>query len=139
MSIMSNNKHYQEYRKFKRLYKKLKGGEIFKIHVSTPWFDLIKRGLKTVEGRLNKNDFAKMRVNDKVIFFNKELNQEFSAQITKIENFKTFEEMITKNTLAKVLPTIDTIDNGVQVYYKYYTPEQETQFGVVAIHVKILE
>ena len=32
--------------------------------VEEPWFSLIKLRLKTVEGRLNKGDFAKMNEKD---------------------------------------------------------------------------
>ena len=38
-------------------------------HLSEPWFTLIKLGIKTCEGRLNKGDFSKMKINDTIEFF----------------------------------------------------------------------
>ena len=43
-------------------------------HLSEPWFSLIKLGLKTCEGRLNKGEFSKMKVNDTIEFLMKILH-----------------------------------------------------------------
>ena len=40
-------------------------------HLSEPWFTLIKLGIKTCEGRLNKGDFSNMKVNDTIEFLMK--------------------------------------------------------------------
>ena len=42
-------------------------------NISEPWFSLIKIGLKTVEGRLNKGDFASLTKGDCIKFVNNEL------------------------------------------------------------------
>ena len=34
---------------------------IYEKNLSEPWFSLIKLGLKTVEGRLNKGDFKELK------------------------------------------------------------------------------
>jgi ASC-1-like (ASCH) protein len=39
-------------------------------NLSEPWFSLIKIGLKTCEGRLNKGDFSLMKKGDYIIFEN---------------------------------------------------------------------
>ena len=33
----------------------------YRKHLSEPWFSLIKLGIKTVEGRLNKGVFSKIK------------------------------------------------------------------------------
>jgi ASC-1-like (ASCH) protein/mannose-6-phosphate isomerase-like protein (cupin superfamily) len=112
--------------------------EIWKVHVSLPWYELIKQGKKTVEGRPNRNTFAQMKIGDQIEFSNKELNENFMAEITNVTHHKTFEEMIRTNGIDNVLPGIRNIDEGVQVYMQYYTKEIEKEFGVVGIHVKLL-
>ncbi len=120
-------------------YERMTGGaDLWKVHVSLPWYNLIKQGVKTVEGRPNRSTFAQMKIGDKVEFFNKELNENFMAEVTKVTHHKTFEEMIRTNGIDNVLPGIRTIDEGVQVYMQYYTKEIEAEFGVVGIHVKLL-
>ena len=46
-------------------------------NLSEPWFSLIHEGEKTIEGRLNKGDFANMVVGDIIVFTNNELIQLF--------------------------------------------------------------
>ena len=34
--------------------------------------------------------------------------------------------------------TNELIKEGIDIYYKYYRPEQEKEFGILAIYVKLL-
>ena len=40
------------------------------INVQEPWFTLIKKGIKTVEGRLNKGKFCNLKINDTITWNN---------------------------------------------------------------------
>jgi ASC-1-like (ASCH) protein/mannose-6-phosphate isomerase-like protein (cupin superfamily) len=138
-SIKDFVKLYKKY-KFKYLNLKQIGGAepiIWKVHVSLPWFTLIKEGKKTVEGRPNRKDFAQMKVGDKIEFFNKELNENFMAEITNVSHHKTFEEMIKSNGIDNVLPGIRNLDEGVEVYMQYYNKNIEAEYGVVGIRVLV--
>lgn len=131
-----SNKYKIEYETHKTLM--IGGSNMWKVHVSLPWYNLIKDGKKSVEGRPNRKDFAQMKIGDKIEFFNKELNENFMTEITNVSHHKTFEEMIRTNGIDNVLPGIRTIDEGVQVYMQYYTKDIEAEFGVVGIHVKLI-
>ncbi len=106
-------------------------------HLSQPWFECIYNGSKTVEGRLNKGDFGNMQIGDQIEFHNE--NNKYTVDITNIKYYKTFKEMITKERLKHVLPTPDIkrIKDGVKVYHSFYSPEDEKQYGIVAIHIKV--
>ncbi len=136
----SSCKYIINYENIENTEKMLGGAEpeIWKVHVSLPWYELIKQGKKTVEGRPNRNTFGQMKIGDQIEFSNKELNENFMAEITNVTHHKTFEEMIRTNGIDNVLPGIRNIDEGVQVYMQYYTKEIEAEFGVVGIHVKVL-
>jgi len=54
------------------------------LHPQYGKYNLIKEGKKTVEGRPNRKDFAQMKVGDKIEFFNKELNENFMAEIINV-------------------------------------------------------
>lgn len=110
----------------------------YKKHVSMPWFGYIKCGRKTVEGRLNKGDFAQFKTGDIITWFNTDLKQEFKTMVIYKKVYPTFREMITKEGLANVLPEIKSIDDGVSVYHQYYTPADEKMYGVAAINVKVI-
>lgn len=108
-------------------------------NVSEPWFSLIKCGLKTTEGRLNKGDFAEMKRGDIITFTNDEMaslgTRSFQVRITSKRHYTSFEEYLQGETLKRALPPIDTIENGVAVYHQYYTPEDAAKFGIVAIRI----
>jgi len=50
--------------------------------------------------------------------------------------YSTFKEYLETEGLDKCLPGIETIEDGVGVYYKYYTPEDEAKYGVLAIELE---
>jgi len=43
--------------------------------------------------------------------------------------------MLKKEGIVNVVPDKNSIDEAVAVYYKFYTKEQEREFGVVAIKI----
>tara|TARA_Y100000590_G_C15534482_1_gene944469 strand:- start:48 stop:395 length:348 start_codon:yes stop_codon:yes gene_type:complete len=113
----------------------------YKKNVSEPWFSLIKLGLKKCEGRLNKGDFSKMKKGDKITFINNEFGfqRDFSVKITSIHNYDTFNDYLKKETLEKCLPGINTIEEGTQIYYKYYTKNDEISYKIIAIRMKVIK
>jgi ASC-1-like (ASCH) protein len=107
---------------------------IFEKEVKEPWFSLIKLGNKPVEGRLNKGDFANMNVGDFILFINNELGFErkFKVQIKNISYYDNFKMYLENETLEKCLPGIDNIEDGLNVYYKYYKKSDELEYKIKA-------
>jgi len=109
--------------------------------LSEPWFSLIVLGLKTVEGRKNKNKFKDMKVGDIVEWTNEDfMSRSVLTKITEKAEYPTFKEYLEKEGLDKCLPGMEKfgIDHGLSVYYKYFTKEEEKEFGVVAIRLALL-
>ena len=102
------------------------------INIQEPYYSLIVNGQKTIEGRLNKGKFASIQKDDILILAPK--NLEFKV-ITK-NVYKSFQEMIKVEGVENVIPDKSDINEAVNVYYKFYTKEQEQKFGVVAIKIK---
>ena len=107
---------------------------IYEKTVSEPWFTLLKLKIKTVEGRLNKGDFLDMKIGDIIIFTNMELGflRKFQIKIKQINIYDNFETYLEKETLCCCLPGIDTIEEGLQVYYRYY--QKTDQYKIIAFH-----
>ena len=106
------------------------------INVQEPWFSFIKNKKKKIEGRLNKGLFATLKKGDIVTFVNND--NKFDAKIRKIKKYNTFEEYLSQEGLKRTLPNIKTIKEGCDIYYKYYTKEQESQYKILAIYIKVL-
>ena len=109
---------------------------MIKKHVQDPWFSYIKKGNKTVEGRLNKGSFTEMKVNDIVLWMND--NKSVKTKIISIHHHKSFENMLKSHSLKNPLPGIKTIKDGVNVYREFYSKKDEHKYGVLAIKLKIL-
>ena len=60
-------------------------------------------------------------------------------RITSIHNYNSFEEYLLNETLENCLPGIDTIEQGVSIYYKYYKKEDEDRYKIIAIRVKVIK
>lgn len=112
----------------------------YKKNLSEPWFSLIKLGLKKYEGRLNKGDFAKMKKNDVLEFSNNDFGfiRTVRCKIKSVKIYDTFRLFLEDKTLQKCLPGIDTIDNGVKIYYKYYNKHDENTYKIISIRMKVL-
>ena len=105
----------------------------YEIHISEPGFSYIVSGKKIAEGRPNKSLFAKFKPKDILTIFNKQLQQSFEFEITEILHYDTFKEMLTDLGVDNVLPGITTIEDGINVYRRWYSEDIEREFGVIAI------
>lgn len=108
-------------------------------NLSEPWFTLISLGLKTVEGRKNKGVFKEMKVGELIKWENTNFNpRTVTTRIVKKTEYQTFEEYLEEEGLDKCLPGIKNIEDGLSVYFKYYTKEDETKYGVIAIQLELI-
>jgi ASC-1-like (ASCH) protein len=108
-------------------------------HLSEPWFSMISLGLKTVEGRLNKGRFKDMEVGDIIEWHNEDFKErKFLTKIIEKNEYKTFEEYLVSEGLIACLPGIPSLEHGLSVYFKYFSKEKESEFGVVAIKIKVI-
>jgi ASC-1-like (ASCH) protein len=113
---------------------------VHKQHLSEPWFTLISLGLKTVEGRKNKGLFKDLEEGDLIEWFNNDfIERRVRTQVTSKKTYKTFKEYLSQEGLDNCLPGINSIEDGLHVYFKYYTKEDEKKFGVVAIRLKLIK
>ena len=112
---------------------------VMNTHLSEPWFSLISTGLKTVEGRINKGKFAALAIGDIITFYNDDFNhREISVKVTRQTPYPDFKTYLETETLARTLPGQPTIEHGLAVYYKYYTKEFESEYGIIAIGMEVI-
>ncbi len=129
----SNNKLNK---RISRMYLKPKYVET----LSEPWFTLISLGLKTVEGRRNKGRFKDMDIGDIVEWTNDNFKpRSVMTRITRKAEYSTFAEYLETEGLDRCLPGIPNLETGLSVYYKYFTKEDEEEFGVVAIEIELVK
>ena len=80
-----------------------------------------------------------MKVGDIVEWTNNDFKpRSILTKITKKVEYNTFKEYLETEGLNKCLPGIPNIEYGLSVYFKYFTKEDEEQFGVVAIGLELI-
>jgi ASC-1-like (ASCH) protein len=71
--------------------------------------------------------------------------RQLKTVILKKYKYNTFMDMIIAHGIKNVLPNIetnngkDTLYNGVGIYRKFYSHEDEKKYGVVDIKVKVIK
>lgn len=104
-----------------------------KINIQEPYKTFILKGIKIVEGRLNKGKFARIKVGDILEIG----SEEIKFNVIKRNIYSNFREMLKKEGIKNVIPDKNDINDAVNVYYKFYTKEQEKEFQVVAIKIQM--
>ena len=99
------------------------------------WFTH-KQGRKTIEGRLNKGQFAQLKVGQIVMWEN--AGQKVKTKLVRIEKYNTFSDMLVNEGLRHAVPGKETLKDGVDVYRGFYSESKEAEFGVLAIEVKLM-
>jgi ASC-1-like (ASCH) protein len=94
---------------------------------------------KTIEGRLNQDDWAEMREGDKIDFYNEDFGfkREFRTAIVSKKLYPSFKSYLQAEGLHKTLPSIEKQEDCLKMYRFYYKPEEETKYGVVAFELKV--
>lgn len=98
-------------------------------------FDLIKTGRKTIEIRLFDEKRKALRVGDIIVFSRlPDLGQKLSVKVVNLLTFKTFQALLD----AYPVERFGVLEKGALLssLYTFYTPDEEAQFGVVAIEVQ---
>lgn len=105
-------------------------------HRAEPYFTFVKNGQKTIEGRIKKGWYQHIAPGDHIIIYNKEETDNVEVLVKGIRTYESLREMLEKEELKKVFPDVESVDHGVKIYERFYSPDQEKKYGVVAIEVE---
>lgn len=112
---------------------------IHTLTLSPIYFDLIQKGEKVLEGRLNDNKRKNFNIGDIIVFLKEpEKRETMKALITARYEFKDFEEMadcLDKNLLGFANSTKEEM---VNVYRTIYSHQDELKHGVVVFGIKLV-
>ncbi len=114
----------------------LERGSRLRVHhmgLEKEFLEAIKRGEKIVEGRVKDDKRARIRPGDKILF-----NRRLLVEVVDVREYDSFDDMLRKEGLNRVLPGVKSIEEGVRVYRKFYSTGKEKMFGVLAIEVRPL-
>jgi len=112
--------------------------QIHKCRIVQKWFELVKTGAKTVEGRLNKGTFSNINPGDIIEFTKSGSDDTIRVKVIDVKKYTTFEAMFGTDgeNVENVLPGVTTVTQAVKLYHKIYKPNMVSKFGVVAAHIQ---
>lgn len=110
-----------------------------KLNLNPIYFDLIKNGEKTLEGRLNDDKRKIFNVGDKIVFYKEpERTETMNAIILDKYLFNDFEEMADKMNKADLGFANKTKQEMIETYRNIYTCDDERKYGVVIFKIKTI-
>ncbi|MBQ8762308.1 MAG: ASCH domain-containing protein [Clostridia bacterium] len=111
----------------------------YNLFLHPTYYNLIKQGEKTLEGRLFRNEKKNFNIGDIITFYKEPENQEtMKAIILDKYRFNNFEEMADKLKKEELGFANSTKEEMVQVYRTIYTKDDEETFGVIVFKIKTL-
>ena len=110
---------------------------VHKMGLYGEYFKAIKEGKKTVEVRLNDENRRGIKVGDTIEFIKvPEQYETLKVQVTDLRKYDTFEEMYENIPFQDFDCEGWSMKDMVEGTYEIYTPEQEKQWGTLAITIK---
>ncbi len=107
------------------------------IHLDSDIFDLVKNGKKDVEVRLNDPKRRNLKVGDTLIFLRRPNDdEEIRAKVMYLDYFDTFDSLANKYKMERLYLNNFTKEEWLNLMARFYTKEDEKQWGVVAITFK---
>ena len=117
------------------------------IGIESTLVEAIKNGDKTIEGRLGKPRFLRIKEGDHISIREdfwyegailESLSQALEVVVTQVLYFETFKEMLTAVDFQAAVPTAKTVDEAAKTYKEFYSTEDEKEYGVVALSFALL-
>ena len=107
------------------------------ISLNSPWFELVRSGQKQYEGRRYSGNVMKYQVGDRLRIqkWGDSKEPSYTAEITAIFRFQTFEQALVQLPLNEVLPGITSIAEGIEVYKRYVSLPTQLKDGVCMIQL----
>lgn len=107
-----------------------------KMRLNNDPFNSIKNGFKTIELRLYDEKRRLVKVGDIIEFTNITTNEKLNAKVVNIYKFNNFKELYENFDKVSLGYKIDE-EASPSDMYKYYSKEEQDNYGVVGIEIKL--
>lgn len=107
------------------------------INCADPWFSLLEQGLKPVEGRKGQQKYRDLKPGDRLLFRCVGQEREFFATVERVDYFATLLDYLQGVGLEKALPGAANLEEGLQIYATWSTPDEIERLGFVGIWIKV--
>jgi ASC-1-like (ASCH) protein len=104
-------------------------------------FFRIKTGKKLIEVRLCDEKRSRLNMGDEIVFsLVDDLQEKIAVKVIGISKFKTFRELYSAFDYTKFgHPEGTTLEKQIENERKVYSEENEILYGVMGIHIKLID
>jgi len=108
------------------------------MRLNTQPFEMIKKGKKEIEYRLNDKKRQKIKINDIITFYKRpEEKETIQVFVKEIKNYPDLLSMAKDNFEKDISNVYKNIEEFIE-QFSYYTPEEIEKYGCIAIKFKII-
>ena len=105
-----------------------------KVHLHSDVFEIVKKGKKDIEVRVNDEKRRKLNIGDTLIFLKRPLDDEYIVKTVKaLEYYDNFEEVVDHYEMERIYLAGYTKQEYLKEMSRFYTKEEQAHYGVVAI------
>lgn len=105
-----------------------------KIHLDSDIFDIVKKGTKDIEVRLNDEKRKNLQIGDTLIFLKRPLEDEsIIKKVKALEYYNSFDELVGHYKMKRIYLEGCSKENYLKLMGRFYTKEEQDKYGVVAI------
>ena len=102
-------------------------------------FEMIKKGIKTIELRLYDEKRRAISVGDEIEFTSRALGEKLICRVMSLHTFGSFEELYRELPLLRCGYTEQDISTAAPSDMDaYYSREQQSAYGVVGIEIEVI-
>lgn len=111
-----------------------------RMRLADEYFDLMKKGKKKIEVKLNDEKRQLINIGD-IIYFEKvgNPNKKIKVRVLDLNRFKSFEELMNNYDITDYAKEDDTKEKLIEILNGFYSNEEQEKYGVLAIRVEVLE
>ena len=102
-------------------------------------FNQIKEGSKVIEVRLNDEKRQNIKVGDKIVFTNTKTKEQLEKQVISLTKYDSFKQLFKSYDSILLGARGYNEEEYEQCMYKFYSKEQELQYGVLAIELNKID
>ena len=108
----------------------------YEMNLQPKYFDFIKDGTKRIELRLFDEKRSQIELGD-IIEFSKSENDKLKVEVIGLLRYKSFKELFEDFDISILADASMTKEELLGVLSEFYTPEEQTQYGVVGIRLRL--
>lgn len=107
---------------------------MFECHLDEDVFEVVRLGIKNVEVRVNDLKRRKMKVGDEIVFLKRPLEEEkIITKITALKVYDNFNKLVKDYDIERLYLSSFTKEDFIKLLSRFYSKEEQDEYGVVAI------